>query len=193
MNILYDKNGENMKKLIGRILFIIEKIEWYFKKEYIKSQFIKFGNKSYIGKNCIFTPHSIEIGEDTYIGPNAIFRSSFGTIKIGNHVMFGPGVHIHGGNHRFHEIGKYMKDISSKAQGDDGKIIIEDDCWIGANAIILSNVTIGKGSIVGAGSIVTKNIPPYSIYTGSPEKKLRKRFNDEEVIKHEKLIKFKEK
>ena len=156
----------------------------YLKREYQKSCFKKIGKGTYIGKNCIFTPKNIEIGDDTYIGPNCVFQSSYGTIQIGSHVMFGPGVHIHGGNHRFNEIGRYIKDASLKRQGDDGKIVIEEDCWIGANAIILSNVTIGKGTVIGAGSIVTKDVPQYSIYTGAPACKVRERFSKNDLERH---------
>lgn len=66
-----------------------------------------------------------------------------------------------------------------------GPIIIEDDVWIGFGAIILSGVTLGKGCVIGAGSVVTKNVPPYAIYAGN--RVVKYRFN-ENVIK--KLMKF---
>lgn len=103
--------------------------------------------------------------------------------------MFGPGVHIHGGNHKIYEIGRYLKDASPKEIGEDGEIIIDDDCWIGACAIILKGVHIGQGSIIGAGAIVTKDIPPYSIYVGSTTPTIRQRFSQEEVQEHERLLK----
>ena len=136
----------------------------------------------------IFTYENIEIGDDVYIGANAVFQSSYGKIKIGSHVMFGPGVHIHGGNHKIYEIGVLMKHATKKMPGDDGIIIIEDDCWIGANSLILANVTIGKGSVIGAGSIVTKNVPPYSVYTGVPSQRIRSRFTKDELEKHNKIL-----
>ncbi len=54
-----------------------------------------------------------------------------------------------------------------------GGVIIEDDCWIGAGAIILNGITIGKGSVVGAGSVVTKDVPPYTIVAGNPARKIK--------------------
>ena len=146
------------------------------------------GKDVYIGKDGIFTYENIEIGNDVYIGANAVFQSSYGKIIIGNHIMFGPGVNIHGGSHKIREIGALMKHTAEKQQGDDGVVIIEDDCWIGANAIILSNVTIGKGSVIGAGAVVTKDIPPYSIYTGTPSVKIRQRFTQEELEEHNKIL-----
>lgn len=68
----------------------------------------------------ILAPHGtfhfnrIEIGNDVYIGRNACFQSSYGKIVIGNHVMFGPNVHIHGGNHKINQVGMYMKAVQDK-------------------------------------------------------------------------------
>lgn len=102
--------------------------------------------------------------------------------------MFGPGVHIHGGNHKTSEIGVYMDEVR-KEKGTDGKIVIEDDVWVGSNAIILHGVKIGRGAVIGAGSIVTKSVPPYAIAVGNPAKIIKRRFTDEECIEHEKALK----
>lgn len=67
-------------------------------------------------------------------------------------------------------------------------IIIEDDVWIGANAIILSGVTIGEGAIIGAGSVVTKNVEPYTIFAGNPAKKIKMRFTEDELLNHRQLL-----
>jgi acetyltransferase-like isoleucine patch superfamily enzyme len=123
------------------------------------------------------------------IGQGCCFQSAHGEIIIGNHVMFGPNVHVHGGNHIFDKVGVYMKEIDSKKVGDDGQVIVEDDCWIGSCAIILKGVRIGRGSIIGAGSIVTKDIPAYSIYTGVPTNHIRSRWDENTIIEHEKLLK----
>lgn len=165
--------------LLGTLINILIKFSTYCRKQKQKSIMEKCGKNVYIGSGCIMTEKNISIGNNVYIGPRCIFQSSFGKIHIGNHVMFGPGVNIHGGNHKIREVGVYLDDVSSKNMGDDGVISIGDDCWIGANAIILANVSIGTGSVIGAGSVVTKNIPPYSIYTGSQEPVLRKRFTKE--------------
>ena len=65
--------------------------------------------------------------------------------------------------------------------------VIEDDVWIGSNSVILSGVKIGRGAVIGAGSIVTKNVPKYAIVAGNPAKVIKMRFNDEEISKLEKL------
>lgn len=143
-----------------------------------------------MGKGCKFTG-TICIGNDVYIGRSCCFQSTNGEIKIGNHVMFGPSVQIHGGNHEFKKVGKLIKEDNGRKPGDDATIVIEDDVWIGANAILLMGVKIGRGSIIGAGSTVTKNVPPYSIYTGSTSLKVRERWDNVTTIKHEKILKEK--
>ena len=70
-----------------------------------------------------------------------------------------------------------------------GKIIVEDDVWIGMNALILSGVKIGKGAIIGAGSVISKDIPPYAIAVGNPCKVIKYRFS-EEIRKKVNKIKF---
>ena len=177
-----------IKQSFGKILFIVKKINNHLINEYEKSKFNKLGEDVYVGKNGIFHYKNIEIGSDVYIGANAVFQSTYGKIIIGNHVMFGLGVNIHGGNHKINEVGKLLKHTSEKIVGDDGIITIEDDCWIGANAIILSNVTIGRGSVIAAGSVITKDVPPYSIYSGVPDKKVRNRFSEDDFIKHKTIM-----
>lgn len=173
--------------LLGKIFSLFDRFVQHEIRQYEKTKFKSIGKNVYIGKSCIFTHDNILIGDDVYIGANACIQSAHGQINIGNHVMFGPGVHIHGGNHGFDVIGTYIKDIQ-KHEGQDGEVVIGDDVWIGSNAIILSGVHIGEGSVIGAGAIVTKDIPPYSIYTGAPPQKLRKRFTDKELEKHKKLL-----
>ena len=72
-------------------------------------------------------------------------------------------------------------------------IVIEDGVWCGANVTILKGVTIGKDSIVAAGAVVTKSFPPYSIIGGVPAKLLKKRFTEEQIQEHERLMRDYEK
>ena len=73
-------------------------------------------------------------------------------------------------------------------RGDMYKIIIEDDVWIGYNKTVLSDVRIGTGSIVAAGSVVTKNVEPYSIVAGNPAKKIKERFSELELKMHKEIL-----
>ncbi len=81
-----------------------------------------------------------------------------------------------------------MIDIKDKLPENDLDVVIEEDVWVGANVIILKGVTIGRGSVIAAGSIVTKNVEPYSIYAGVPARKIKERFSEEEISEHEKLM-----
>jgi len=174
--------------MIGRIFISMKRVIWYFIKKYQKSQFKMYGQPVWFGNNCTFTYKNISLGNFVSIGSGACLQSTHGEIIIGNHVMFGPGVHIHGGNHNINVVGQYMDQIQNKENGSDGKVIIGDDVWVGACAIILKGVTIGEGSIIGAGSIVTKDIPPYSVYTGAPSCKLKPRWDDQTINKHKQLL-----
>jgi acetyltransferase-like isoleucine patch superfamily enzyme len=108
-------------------------------------------------------------------------------IRIGSHVMFGPGVTIRGGNHRFDLLGRYVDTITDmeKRTEDDLGVLIEDDVWVGGNATILHGVKVGRGSIIGASAVVTRDVPPYSIAVGNPARVIGRRFTDEEIARHE--------
>lgn len=94
-----------------------------------------------------------------------------GGVDIGSDVMIGPGCIIHSANHRFERV-----DTPIRLQGyTKASVKIEDDCWLGAHVIVLPGVTIGRGSVIGAGSVVTKDIPPYSVVAGNPARVIRSR------------------
>lgn len=148
-----------------------------------------------VGKNVIFFPtdfftySNITIGNDVYIGPGAYFSSDRSTIKIGNKVLFGPAVKLLGGDHDFSIIGKYIFDITDKGPECDGPIEINDDTWVGANVIILKGVKVGKGAVIAAGSVVTKDVACYTIVAGVPAKLVRYRFTESQIAEHEYLLK----
>ena len=104
-------------------------------------------------------------------------------------MIFGPHPTIITGDHRTDVIGKYIMDSKEKLPENDAPVIIEDDVWTGANVTILKGVTIGRGSVIAAGAVVTKSFPPYSIIGGVPAKLIKMRFTPEEIEEHERLIK----
>lgn len=175
---------------MGGAFYIFSRIYNYCLREYYKTKFHSFGKNSYFGNECIFTFSHIEVGEHTFIGAKSVIQSAHGRIIIGNHVMFGAGVHIHGGNHIYNVPGIFMDEVK-KEDGHDGKVIIQDDVWIGSNAIIVAggkDLTIGEGSIIAAGAIVTKDVEPYSIMAGIPAKKKKDRFDERELEIHKKFL-----
>ncbi len=146
------------------------------------------------GKNFIFDPNdhfsysTMKVGDDVFIGHNAIFSATESGITIGNKVMFGPNVTIMGGDHNTSLLGEYMFDINDKRPHDDLEVTIKDDVWVGTGVIILKGVTIGTGSIIAAGSLVNKDIEDYSIYAGVPARFIKKRFEEDDLIIHKKLL-----
>lgn len=153
-----------------------------------KLLFAKCGHNVHFSPlNSQFSYLTISIGSDVYIGPNARFSAIKG-LTIGNKVTFGPGVTIMGDNHNFKEIGKYIFDNHTKRPDDDMPVRIDDDVWIGCNAIILKGVRINQGAIVGAGAVVTKDVPAYAIVAGNPAKVVKYRFTEEQIIEHEKQL-----
>lgn len=178
--------------LIGKILLVIQKNYWFFWRKYQQTQFESCGEGVYVGRYCTFSYANTSFGNSVYIGNNACFQSTHGKIIIGSNVMFGPNVHIHGGDHKYNQVGVFMKDITDKKPGDDGVVKICDDVWIGAGTIILKGVTIGEGSIIGAGSIINKDVKPYSIVVGALPRKEFQRFDQETVKIHKEKLKYRE-
>lgn len=171
--------------LIGKIIYQLSRISNRLISNYQLSKIPVKGKSCFINGPGYFSYANIELGDNVYIGTDSTFMSSDAKIIIKDMVVFGPHCFLISGNHRFDIIGKPIIGIHEKRSQDDENIVIEEDCWIGANCIILKGVHIGRGSVIGAGSIVTKSIPPYSIFTN---KGLRKRFSIDDIIEHEKIL-----
>lgn len=112
---------------------------------------------------------NVQIGNNSGLGVNC---QIMGTVSLGSNVMMGPDVMFISTAHRFGQI-----DVPMIEQGFEGDrpIVVEDDVWIGARCICLPGVRIGKGSVIGAGSVVTKSIPGYSVAAGNPARVIRSR------------------
>ncbi len=148
------------------------------------------------GKGFSFDPlgsysyENISIGNDVSLGNRAQIIAARSIIEIGNHVMFGPEVTIRGGDHRIDVIGRFMKDVGNheKRACDDLGVRVCDDVWIGTRAIILHGVTIGRGSVVAAGAVVTRSVPPYAVVAGVPSRVIKFRWPPEIIIQHEEKL-----
>lgn len=130
------------------------------------------------------------IGDYVYIGPNALIYCKLSKVTIQDKVTIGPGLTIVAGDHNFSIVGEYISDVHDdrKRPEDDQDIVIESDCWLGANVTVLKGVTIGRGSIVAACACVTKSCPPYSIIGGVPAKVIGMRFTEEQIMDHERIL-----
>lgn len=135
-----------------------------------------FGGSSTISPDLL-TEHNV------YIGPNCLI---YPRVSIGAYTMLANNVHIFGGDHRYDIPGT---PIIYSGRDNLKPTIIGRDCWIGAFSTIMCGVTIGEGSIIATGSIVTKDVEPYSIYGGVPAKRIKARFEKaEDIQKHKKML-----
>lgn len=138
---------------------------------------IAIGNDFSVGNGCRIycqdpeNDSKLVIGNNVSLNDNVVINADCGgTISIGNDVLIGPGTILRAANHAFEDIS-----IPIRHQGHlYGKITIGDNVWLGAGVIVLPDVDIGTGSIIGAGSVVTKNIPAGSVAVGVPARIIKK-------------------
>jgi acetyltransferase-like isoleucine patch superfamily enzyme len=143
---------------------------------------IEYGSNVHVQWSATFwaPTRNIRLGNNVGIGSNCVILSD---LTIGNDVMIAPHVALLSrSTHRYDVVGTSM---FQSPRGDKGEIIIEDDVWIGFGAIILSGVRIGRGSIIAAGAVVLKDVPPYTIFTPVQNHVLRRRFSPEQIEQHE--------
>jgi acetyltransferase-like isoleucine patch superfamily enzyme len=122
----------------------------------------------------------IEIGNETSIQDRSML---LGDVTVGSYCSLAPNVFISSGSHCFDlDPRELIKDQDRMAAQDQGysakrsrRVTVEDDCWLGINSVVTPGVTIGKGAVVGANSVVTKDVPPYCVVVGAPARVLRKR------------------
>ena len=135
----------------------------------------------------LWAKNNLTIGDNFYIGKYSIIECD---AEIGNNVILANHVSVVGRyDHHYQQVGvptrlaSQIRDKEYNWKGLTSKTIIEDDVWIGIGSIVLSGVKIGTGSIIAAGSVVTKNVEPYSIYGGNPAVKIRNRFDSDDQLK----------
>jgi acetyltransferase-like isoleucine patch superfamily enzyme len=136
--------------------------------------------------------HGLTIGDDTYIGKYCTIECDG---AIGSGVLIANSVGIVGRHdHDFRTVGvsvrrsPWIGDPGYEGPGKDLNVVIGDDVWIGYGAIVLTGVSIGRGAIVAAGAVVTKDVEPYMIVAGQPARPIGKRFSESEIAKHERLL-----
>jgi acetyltransferase-like isoleucine patch superfamily enzyme len=116
---------------------------------------------------------NISVGNDVFLNRGATITAHT-PIEIGDDCLIGPGAVLHNGDHRFD-----LVDLPIRRQGfSSAPIVLEDDVWIGANAVVLSGVRVGRGSVVAGGSVVTRDVPPYTVVGGVPAKPIARRGAD---------------
>lgn len=169
--ILYNCLGKHMPLSDSRINFGSKKIRAICGRLILK----ECGRNVNIEKGATFAA-TVTLGDNSGIGVNALISPE---VQIGKNVMMGPGCMIFTQNHAYKDIS-----IPMCQQGflERKRIIIEDDVWIGARVTILPGVKVGRGSIIGAGAVVTHDVLDYSIVAGNPAREIGKRCCNEKGI-----------
>ncbi len=182
-----------MRNFYQKFRGLIHKCKNIIKETNIKKKYLKCNkhNKTYLINT--YDINNIVVGNYSYGGINVLSGSKEKyTLRIGSYCSIGPGViFLLASEHNMKTISTYpfkaMKFCIEKEALSKGDIIIEDDVWIGANAIICSGVRIKQGSVIAAGSVVTKDVEAYSVVGGNPAKLIRYRFSNYIIDKLKKI------
>lgn len=157
--------------ILNLIFFSLELMPFSVRLIVFRLLFDKLGNDVLIDYGTYFRyPKKIRIGSGVHINRGcelyAAYRAMNGTINIGNNVALGPHVKIFAAGHDY-----TSHDLADTA----GPVVIDDFVWVGGNSTILSGVHIGTGAVIGAGSVVTRDVPPYSVAVGNPARVIKLR------------------
>jgi galactoside O-acetyltransferase len=168
---------------VGQGCFIEKGVRWQVPRRVFLGRHVMIGEGCFIDANALsgriyleddvwlsrgcyliaYRGVEIVIGPQSYFGHRCLLYGH-GGIQIGRDALLANDVQLICGNHTF-----ARRDLPIRAQPtEESPIVIEDDVWLGASAIVLGGVTVGQGSVVGAGAVVTKSLPPYSIARGVP-------------------------
>ena len=154
---------------------------------------IFIGNNTTFGRGTVFwAPNKMTIGNNVYIGKYCTLQAD---MEIGHNIDIANNVGLIGKyDHDYSKVGVSIKDApwigdgTYNFWGKNQKIIIEDDVWIGYGAIVFTGVHVHRGAIIAAGSVVTHEVPKYAIVGGNPARVLGRRFTDEEIQEHERIL-----
>lgn len=163
-----------------KIYYLLRKIRMYFLRKVMNLRFVDetfyMGGKSKVSSDLVAGPYS-------YIGPNCLI---YPKVKIGKYSMIANNVSILGADHVYSNAGVPII-FSGRAKLNE--TVIGDDVWIGAHSIVLTGIKIGDGVIVAAGSVVSKDCDPFSIYAGIPAKKIKDRFSNSHLLEiHQNML-----
>lgn len=134
---------------------------------------VRLGDGVTVARGCSIKSSSVlwttskgfVMGNNSSLGDFS-FVGAAGGVKIGSNVLGGQRLSFHSENHNYKDASRPIREQGVRREG----IVVEDDCWLGTGSIFLDGVTVGRSSVVAAGSVVTRSIPPYSIVAGVPAK-----------------------
>lgn len=156
----------------------------YLKLQKFRKKWIKDNPTNFTVPMKIYDSQVVRIGQNTYGAIDLLQNNNLSRLIIGNYCSIASNsLFVLDSEHRVDTISTYpfkVKILGEKEEATSkGDIVVGDDVWIGARAIIMSGVTIGQGAVVAAGAVVTKDVPPYAIVGGVPAKVIKFRFEQE--------------
>ena len=169
----------NMPKEANKISFTLRYImnimrTWYY--FHITYPWVKYNGFVRVMPHCLFVKRDIQIGHNVQFGRGTWVSCD---VHFGNNILIAGRVNFIGRND--HIYNQACTTLWNAERGNDEITIVEDDVWIGTNAIILAGVKINKGAIIAAGSLVNKDIPTCEIWGGVPAKKIGERFSSNDL------------
>lgn len=172
-------------RMLAAMTLLIGKVVRRLHMLWLMPLFRSHGRSFRFDPRGVYTYGTISVGDNVNLGMGATMIAALSEIMIGSNVIFGPEVMVIGGGHNMETVGLPMASVHEKRPGDDLGVVFEDDIWVGARAIILRGVTVGRGSVIGAGAVVTSDVPRYAIVVGCPARVLRFRWPIETILEHE--------
>jgi acetyltransferase-like isoleucine patch superfamily enzyme len=148
-----------------------------------KNAALLLGDNCYVGRHVELGPSGcIQIGSHTSVQDRCVM---LGDVTLGRYCLIAPNVYISSGQHYFERMPSWLIKDQDKLVARDEEllnvhskpVVIEDDCWLGINVVVMAGVTIGKGAVIGANSVVTKDVEPYTVMAGAPAKCIKKRLD----------------
>ncbi len=157
---------------------------YFLKKQLFKRKWRALNPHNFTNAEGLFDPSLVEVGAYTYGGLKVLTYNKDRRLKIGRYCSLAQEVlFVLSADHYIDHISSYPYKVWIMGENQEGiskgDIIVENDVWIGFRSTILSGVHIGQGAIIAAGSVVTKDVPPYAIAGGVPAKIIRFRFEQE--------------
>lgn len=152
------------------------------------SKYGKLGLHSVVKANSSLVPRNMYLDDWCVIQDRTNFISLNGKLIVKKYSVISSGCTIVPASHRLTVGVPFYLATTDHINDLEGYIIIDEDCWIGAECILLPNVHIGLGAVVGAGSVVTKDVPPYAVVAGVPAKIIAIKFTKDQILKHEAIL-----
>lgn len=154
----------------------------------VKQKYGKLGINSFVKNNSTIVQQNIYADDFVLIQDQINFISYHGKLIVGKYSVISSGCTIVPGSHRFTVGVPFYLSTMKHINDDEGNIVIEEDCWIGSGCILLPKCHIGRGAVVGAGSVVKKDVPPYAVVAGVPARIIASKFTIEQILQHEAIL-----